>query len=168
VHFTHNISVTIAPGWIYIQICKCCDMCIKLSEPFRQPKIEFLDIFLGGGNFFAYAVFFFFVCVLLSCICLNNRENRMKDGARTCCAYSKNPSCVRKMIRFANSIYGYDIGSCAVLADNESSDRRNLSSRVRASPRETMTKEWRKVTIGKFQVKMFPDSGIVSRDAINS
>lgn len=39
-------------------------------------------------------------------------------------------------------------------------------SAVRA--RETMTKEWRKVTIDEFQVKMFPDSGIVSRDAINS
>jgi len=39
---------------------------------------------------------------------------------------------------------------------------------VRARARETMTKEWREVTIGEFQVKMFPDSGIVSRDAINS
>lgn len=37
-----------------------------------------------------------------------------------------------------------------------------------ARSRETMTKEWRKVTIDKFQVKMFPDSGIVSRGAINS
>lgn len=51
---------------------------------------------------------------------------------------------------------GYTAISHRAFADNE----------VRS--RETMTKEWRKVTIGKFQVKMFPDSGIVSRGAINS
>lgn len=48
------------------------------------------------------------------------------------------------------------VGGLYAFADNE----------VRSC--ETMTKEWRKVTIGKFQVKMFPDSGIVSRGAINS
>lgn len=56
-------------------------------------------------------------------------------------------------------------GTRCVLAGNEV---QSPSVCARARARETMTKEWRKVTIGEFQVKMFPDSGIVSRDAINS
>lgn len=145
-------------------------MCTKFSEPFHYKQIKFFDRFATAifpwNNNYLYKLFFIYLIFLSNFIYLNNTAKIEWTTERASVVYLKIHAALGKRFFGLRTRLRYRV--CAILPVTNPLIGAIFLPRARIRPYETMTKEWCKVTIGKFQVKMFPDSGIVSWDAINS